>query len=656
MNNTTIQVPETADAHPPSVRQLARNVGRDLWRALVPLIVFEATYKSAVFLIGVLGAGWIVAPLIARTGRTAVTNTEIARFLLSPTGLLYLVLIALSLMVATMIEHVGVIAIAAAQLRGRGFTISGTLADLGAVFFRLLTFGLRSLLTLAFLCAPFVVLGGLAYLALLSRQDINYYLADRPPQWYAALGIGGILLAALVALQARSYVGLIFVMPILLFGEHRGRAAIDESRALAAGARLRIGAILLGWQAVGTILSVAIVWGFGRSCAYLLAPAEARPSLLVPLVAGLLAIQAFLVAALSFLLVAVHCLLILQLYFERGGTLNAWDASAPWPIATRAMKIVEAAGPRFRRFLRVRVAIAVVLLGFIGYLGFTVPGRLVADVPIVVVAHRGCERLAPENTLSAFRKAIEIGADFAELDVQETADGVIVVYHDRDLMRLAGDPRRITDLTFAEARKIDLGRRFSPEFAGERMPTLEEVIALARGKIKLQIELKYYAKDRGLAAKVAELIRREDFEAQCEVTSLDYDGLMAAKRHNPLLTVVALVTYAVGDPGRLDVQGLSVNTKVLSDRLIRAMRRHDKLLYAWTVDDAGTMVRLIERGVGGLVTNAPEEAIRIRRERAMLSVPERRILAARYLLGLDSTDASRSTTEAEIEAEAEAEP
>ena len=66
---------------------------------------------------------------------------------------------------------------------------------------------------------------------------------------------------------------------------------------------------------------------------------------------------------------------------------------------------------------------------------------------------------APENTLSAFKAAIEVGADFAELDVQETADGVVVVLHDRDLMRMAGDPRRISDITLAEARKLDLGRK-----------------------------------------------------------------------------------------------------------------------------------------------------------------------------------------------------
>ena len=74
------------------------------------------------------------------------------------------------------------------------------------------------------------------------------------------------------------------------------------------------------------------------------------------------------------------------------------------------------------------------------------------------------------------------------------------------------------------------------------------MIALARGKIKLQIELKYYGKDRGLAAKVADLIRRENFESECEVTSLDHEGLMAAKRQNPRLTVVALITYAVRRP------------------------------------------------------------------------------------------------------------
>jgi glycerophosphoryl diester phosphodiesterase len=633
MNTTPTPGFPTDEARPPNPSRIAGAVVRDLWRALGPLIVFEAVFKGAVILLGALGAGWVLAPLIASTGHSAVTNTEIARFLLSSAGVLYLVVIALSLMVATLIEHVGVIAIAAAHLRDRAVTVRDILATLARVFLRLVSFGITSLGMLAFLSAPFVVLGGLTYLALLSRHDINYYLESRPAGFYAALAIGAILLAALAARLAVLYVDLVFVMPILLFEGRRGRAAASESRARAAGARLGIGAILLGWQVAGTLLGVALVWGFNRSSALLLGSAEARPIVLVPLVAGLLAGQALLVAATSFLLVAIHCLLILRLYLARGGSLGRLAVAAAAPTGRG---YGAPAGPPRRWFLRPTGLAALTLLGLVVYLGAGVPRRLDTGVHIVVVAHRGYSRLAPENTLSAFRKAIEVGADCAELDVQETADGVVVVLHDRDLMRMAGDPRRIADIPFAEARKLDLGRKFGPEFTGERIPTLAEVIALARGRIRLQIELKYYGRDRGLARKVAELIRREDFEAECEVTSLDYGGLMTARRHNPRLNVVALVTYALGDPGRLEVDGLSVNTEVLSDRLIRQARRHRKALYAWTVDDPRAMLRLIERGVGGLVTNGPEELIRIRRERAALGDLERRLLAARYLLGLES--------------------
>jgi glycerophosphoryl diester phosphodiesterase len=471
----------------------------------------------------------------------------------------------------------------------------------------------------------------LAYLVLLSRHDINYYLSNRPPSFYAAAAIGGVLLAGLAARLAALYVDLVLVMPILLLEDSRGRKAMQESRERIRGARLRIGLTLLGWQLAGSILGVALVWGFNRCCGLLLESAEARRIVLVPLVTTLLAGQALLVSATSFFAVAVHCLFILRFYLERGGR--------PQPLpASWVERVGRGIDPARWRVLRLRTIMVIGLLGFVGYLGWSVPSRLVARVPIVAVAHRGYARRAPENTLSAFQAAIDIGADFAELDVQETSDGVIVVLHDRDLLRMAGDPRRISDITFAEARRLDLGRKAGPEFAGERIPTLAEVIALARGKIRLQIELKYYGKDSGLARKVAELIRREEFEGQCEVTSLLADGLRKAREANPRLKVVALVTYALGHPERLEVDGLSVNTEVLSDRLIRSAHRRGKSLYAWTVDDPRAMVRLIERGVGGLVTNAPDLVIRVRREREELGDVERRLLAARYLLGLESRE------------------
>ena len=99
---------------------------------------------------------------------------------------------------------------------------------------------------------------------------------------------------------------------------------------------------------------------------------------------------------------------------------------------------------------------------------------------VKVTAHRGSSARAPENTLSAVRQAITDGADFAEIDVQTTADGELVVLHDGDLMRMAGDSRRLRDLTLSQAKELDVGKKFNAEFLGERIPTLAEVIRLSR--------------------------------------------------------------------------------------------------------------------------------------------------------------------------------
>ncbi len=120
--NTTI----TDDVRPPSPGGLAGTILRDLWRVYKPLIVFEAAFKGAVITLGALGTAWVISPLIASTGRAAVTNTDIARFLLSPAGSLAAILLAFSMMLGTMIEHVGVMAIAALHLRGRTVTLAET--------------------------------------------------------------------------------------------------------------------------------------------------------------------------------------------------------------------------------------------------------------------------------------------------------------------------------------------------------------------------------------------------------------------------------------------------------------------------------------------------------------------------------------------------
>jgi glycerophosphoryl diester phosphodiesterase len=110
---------------------------------------------------------------------------------------------------------------------------------------------------------------------------------------------------------------------------------------------------------------------------------------------------------------------------------------------------------------------------------------------VLVIGHRGAEALAPENTWAAFHVACDAGADLLEVDVQLTRDGVAVVYHDFTLWPKFRDPRWVRDVGWDELRGLDVGGWFSPAFAGERIPRLDEVLAWAGGRVGLQLDLKH---------------------------------------------------------------------------------------------------------------------------------------------------------------------
>jgi glycerophosphoryl diester phosphodiesterase len=252
-----------------------------------------------------------------------------------------------------------------------------------------------------------------------------------------------------------------------------------------------------------------------------------------------------------------------------------------------------------------------------------------------VTAHRGHSLAAPENTLSAIRKAIESGADYAEVDVQPTADGVVVLMHDRDLKRVAGVPQRVDELPYDEVGKLDVGSWFNSAFAAERVPTLAEVINLSRGRIKLNIELKSVGPDQRLVQEVTRLVREQDYASDCLVTSLNYDSLLEVKEHNPRLRTGLIVAHALGDVSRLEVDALSVRAGDLSDKVVRAAHRRGREVHVWTVNEPREMARLMKRGVDNIITDDPDLAIRVRDEWANVTGTERLVLAARLLLGLD---------------------
>jgi glycerophosphoryl diester phosphodiesterase len=151
----------------------------------------------------------------------------------------------------------------------------------------------------------------------------------------------------------------------------------------------------------------------------------------------------------------------------------------------------------------------------------------------LVMGHRGAEALAPENTMAAFEAGLKAGADMLELDVQLTADGRVVVFHDFTLGRKTPDPRWVRDVTWEEIRQLDVGSWFDPRYADQRVPLLEEVLAWAKGRVPLCIDLKTgFAFKHHLEERVVELVERNQMVDKVVITAWDQFALRRVKALN----------------------------------------------------------------------------------------------------------------------------
>ena len=243
--------------------------------------------------------------------------------------------------------------------------------------------------------------------------------------------------------------------------------------------------------------------------------------------------------------------------------------------------------------------------------------------------------------MSALRQAIAEGADYAEIDVQTTADGVVVLFHDADFRRVASISRRLRDLNYEELKDIDVGRWFAPQFSGERIPTLQQAIDLARGRIKLNIELKFTWPDPKLTEKVANIIRQKNFVSNCVVSSLNFESVTEIKRIFPELTAGFIVFKVAGNLPRMEADFMSINAARATPRLVRRLHRHGRAVHVWTVNDFDNVISMIEVGVDNIITDRPANVRSYMETWNALSGSEKVVLMLRNLIaGIEAPEPS----------------
>ncbi len=223
-----------------------------------------------------------------------------------------------------------------------------------------------------------------------------------------------------------------------------------------------------------------------------------------------------------------------------------------------------------------------------------------------ITSHRGNSFAAPENTLPAIEEAINNLSDYVEIDVQETRDGVVVVYHDATLRRITGEKGQIWEYTYGELLLMDFGRWFSEDFAGTAIPTLAQVLEMCKGRININIELKANKMSDTLVGQVMDLVEEYDMENQVVVSSTSYRYLREVKERNPDIRTGYILMAAYGynfEDENIDF--FSIRSSFITNALVESAHNSGKEVHAWTVNTKVELSRLKRLRVDNIITDRP---------------------------------------------------
>lgn len=578
-------------------------------------------------LVALIAPGLAVAVNLAvsLSSQSALTDQDIAMFLLSPAGFIAVV----AVLGLVLLAEIFVFAVMAGSLRmgdsnpwrAGSSAMALILGRLPALF----RFAVRLILRVLVLALPFVAVAGLIAWWALTEYDINYYLTFHPPAFWIAVILIGLVALAMAWVLIRRLSGWALGLHLVLFEGTAPAAAFAISETRMEGKRGRLKIELAIWLVIRLAIASAIAFVAGLF--FGLVPLEQGVNLRFALTLSLIVAALWSLAGLVLAASALGALaVLLDGFFEPGSPL-------PHP---------QASSIRVPVLALVGVAAVAVVIGL--WSGQAVLQRVQAPDRADVIGHRGAAASRPENTMAAVEKAIEDGSDWVEIDVQETADDVVIVAHDSDFMKLAGVPLKVWDATMEDVAEIDIGSWYGPEYASERTPTLREVLETAKGRSKVIIELKYYGHDVDLENRVAALVEEFGMQDDIATMSLKYPAVQKMKALRPDWRAGVLAATAVGDLTGLEGDFLAVNMNMVTPGLVRSVQAAGKDLYVWTVNDPLQMSAMASMGVDGLITDRPAMAREVLRVRAEMGPAERLLLWMATTFGL-SVDAAEMRDE-----------
>lgn len=555
--------------------------------------------------------GLLIKVFLLQTDDGVLSDTDIAVFLFHPIGITAL-LIVCAVSLGVLFAQQGVLMVVGfGAVEDRRMTWLDSIRYVTRYAFELVKLAGHVIVRLLLISAPFLGGVGGVYLLFLNKHDINFYLVDKPPEFWWAIAIAGLLMMVMAIIVLKKCASWIITMPLILFEGNHARQALRESTRKVVVFGWKIALLIASWLA-----GVALLSGFITFLVSLIG------NVLIPDFGGNFAIMALglgitlILAGLGNLAVAILStalfpLLIVRLYRSLAGPGRlAPNLAARGSLGEKASLQI----PGKAIFGLSAAALALIILG-----GYAVSRSVDEKADVEIIAHRGASGAAPENTMASFQRAIDDKADWIELDVQENADDTIVVAHDSDFMKVARSDLKVWDATNESLRDLDIGGWYAPEYSNQRVPTLRQALELAKDKLGVVIELKYYGHDRNLESRVVDIVEQTGMESDTMVMSLKIDGLRKVAALRPAWTRGLLNTASIGDLTRLELDFLALNTRAASTAMINRAHKQKMKVYVWTINDPVQMSVMMSRGVDGIITDEPTLARQVMELRTQLT-------------------------------------
>ena len=602
-------------------KSIWREVLGILRHSMVKFFIIHLMYMALGLILFAPLIGIIGKFLLSLSGEAVLSDMDIAMFILSPAGVAASIILSGLLITILIFEQASMMAVSATKLHGQNMGVIAalrfTLYHARSIYF----FATRLIIRILIIVLPFLALSAVIAWILITDHDINYYLAEKPPVFIVNAVIIGLVMLVMLFVLVRRLLAWSLALPLILFSDVTPADSFSKSETLAQGNKIQIlksfalwafGAVLLGVIALGTVhfLGAQLIPLFNDSLKVLIV-------LVGALVAVLFLANVFVTTFTS----SSFAALVTILSERYGATIN-----------TSAMRVKEkGTGLNLTTGKITLILMTAVITAVL--VGTWLLKDIQTEDSVEIISHRGAAGKAPENTMAAIKQAIKDGTDWVEIDVQETKDGEVVVIHDSDFMKISNVPTKVWEGTLNELRLIDIGSWFDPKFSAQRLPTLEEVLLEAKGKVKVLIELKYYGHDEQLEQRVIDVVEKAGMSQSIALMSLKAEGVKKVRALRPEWTTGLLLSKAIGDISKMEVDFLAINMGMMKPNFVKRAHKAGKKVYIWTANDPVSMTSMISLGVDGIITDEPAMVHNVLTQRAKLGTVERLLLHTTVLLG-----------------------